>query len=227
MTAEYLVERTRSGQFYPWQLYGLEGWCVGLHGTTLARCGGGDTARRLAFHISNLLNEASRPRIHNSKCRLDTDHEGGCTWPEESTEIHEQSYRHGVSLIASERDRQIRSEGWDAAHDDAHDDDTLLAAALCYATEALAESSECIPPSEWPFDAEWWKPGTRARMLVKAGALIAAQLDYDERAKYKEHVLTLSPGEWDAFIAILENPPAPSDILIAAMRRHGYTVRSK
>lgn len=32
-------------------------------------------------------------------------------------------------------------------------------------------------PSGWPFDPPSWKPGDRVRELVKAGALIAAEID--------------------------------------------------
>lgn len=37
-------------------------------------------------------------------------------------------------------------------------------------------------PSAWPFDPPSWKPGDRVRELVKAGALIAAEIDRLTRA---------------------------------------------
>ncbi len=33
-----------------------------------------------------------------------------------------------------------------------------------------------------------------------------------------EHAIVLSPSEWDSFIAILENPPAPNARLKAALK---------
>jgi hypothetical protein len=34
------------------------------------------------------------------------------------------------------------------------------------------------PPPNWPWDAKWWKPSVdHVRNLVKAGALIAAEID--------------------------------------------------
>jgi len=37
----------------------------------------------------------------------------------------------------------------------------------------------------WPWGKEWWKPSDRRRDLVKAGALIAAEIDRLDRAKSK------------------------------------------
>ena len=38
------------------------------------------------------------------------------------------------------------------------------------------------PPKEWPWDAAWWKPATRQRNLVKATALIVAEIERNKRA---------------------------------------------
>jgi len=43
---------------------------------------------------------------------------------------------------------------------------------------------EEVPPGkiEWPFSSEWWKPAQDPiRNLVKAGALIAAEIDHLQR----------------------------------------------
>lgn len=86
----------------------------------------------------------------------------------------------GAALIAAERERQIVAEGWTAEHDAAHDAFDLSNAAVCYASEAHMPltASHRTPPPEWPWDAKWWKPtGDPVRDLVKAGALIAAEID--------------------------------------------------
>lgn len=93
--------------------------------------------------------------------------------------------RRGVDLIAAERQRQIDAEGWTPEHDDEHGCGELAAAAACYATEAwmpLTESHRNPPPG-WPWEPEWWKPtGDAIGDLVKAGALIAAEIDRLKRA---------------------------------------------
>lgn len=98
-----------------------------------------------------------------------------------------------IDEIAAERRRQIAVEGWDAAHDDAeHDSGQLAAAAACYAAGSKLEQP--MPAANvaawergsrmvWPWSAEWWKPkGGRRRMLVKAGALIVAEIERLDRA---------------------------------------------
>mgnify|MGYP003501457172 CR=1 FL=1 len=80
-----------------------------------------------------------------------------------------------IDLIVAERERQITQEGWSVSHDDQHEDSELAEAASCYA----------LPPTigvraeHWPWDWSWWKPTEkdRIRELVKAGALIIAEIE--------------------------------------------------
>ena len=97
----------------------------------------------------------------------------------------------GIDLIAIERQRQIEQEGWTPEHDDEHDDGTLIAAALSYAEVATeqarphfaGEDREWGTRIDWPWDASWWKPSEEPiRNLMKAGALIAAEIDRLNRA---------------------------------------------
>ena len=86
----------------------------------------------------------------------------------------------GVGLIATERKRQIEKVGWTPDHDANHREGELSLAAMCYA----APSAACIgqgTPSHWPWDSMWWKPSNHIRNLVKAGALIAAEIDRLQR----------------------------------------------
>lgn len=87
----------------------------------------------------------------------------------------------GVELIAAERERQKAVEGWTEAHDDEHRFGELAEAAVCYAMPDKLE----LPGDVWPFDQGWWKPTPkdRVRELVKAGALIAAEIDRLERKR--------------------------------------------
>jgi len=74
----------------------------------------------------------------------------------------------GVELIADERKRQVEAEGWTPEHDDKYSSNELIRAGGCYANA----------PYSWPWSAEWWKPSDDPiRNLVKAGALIAAEID--------------------------------------------------
>lgn len=96
----------------------------------------------------------------------------------------------GVELIAAERRRQVEEEGWTAEHDEEHIDGELCGGAAAYATVAhrqigsgqfYAESVK--PPAQtWRWSHEWWKPSEDPiRNLVKAGALIAAEIDRLQR----------------------------------------------
>lgn len=85
----------------------------------------------------------------------------------------------GVGLIAAERTRQIAEEGWTPAHDAEHGYGVLADAARAYALAAVAPGFDHDnPPQAWPWDEGWWKPSDDpVRNLVKAGALIAAEID--------------------------------------------------
>lgn len=104
----------------------------------------------------------------------------------------------GAERIAAERRRQAAKLGWTAEHDDAHDDGGLAMAAVCYAAAAVdarpyieqrfAASVDFVDPWPWdhrfdarPYDGnvliECTTDAERIRLLEKAGALIAAEID--------------------------------------------------
>lgn len=91
----------------------------------------------------------------------------------------------GAELIALERERQITEEEWDAGHDDEHDEDQLAVAAVAYTLPHYRRQTvhHTGVPRIWPFQSNWWKPtpDDRVRELVKAGALIAAEIDRLQR----------------------------------------------
>ena len=97
-----------------------------------------------------------------------------------------------IAAILAERRRQITEEGWTPEHDDQYQHGELILAAGGYAAYAADEASHWaalrrrekgVPPPSWPWPAEWWKPTTRRRDLVKAGALIVAELERLNRAE--------------------------------------------
>jgi hypothetical protein len=88
-----------------------------------------------------------------------------------------------IDEIATERRRQIEAEGWTAEHDDAHANGELAKAAGCYALYDNRKAyPRFMPPEPWPFDWCWWKPANRRRDLVRAAALIIAEIERMDRA---------------------------------------------
>jgi hypothetical protein len=97
----------------------------------------------------------------------------------------------GSDLIMLERYRQIAQEEWTPEHDDTFYQGELACAGASYAMAASVQSSHnaqlaqlAKPPRQWPYEDKWWKPtADPIRNLVKAGALIAAEIDRLQRAK--------------------------------------------
>jgi hypothetical protein len=101
----------------------------------------------------------------------------------------------GADLIAAERRRQVEAEGCEPEHDDTHAGEELAYAAVCYATpeedrRGYRSGRGLAPgtawqwiPHWWPWEVQSWKPtpNDRVRELVKAGALIAAEIDRLQR----------------------------------------------
>lgn len=100
--------------------------------------------------------------------------------PSRSNMIQQQSPSGRVTdEIWAERDRQKTVEGWLPEHDDMHKSGELSAAAASYALYYGTELSK--PPIIWPFEATWWKPKTSRRDLIRAAALIVAEIERLDR----------------------------------------------
>ena len=104
-------------------------------------------------------------------------------------------YTVSVGMIAAERRRQVEGESWKSPHDDGHTEGQLALAAACYALKSAGLASQHYRLGRggievsvdalgiyWPFESAAWKPQTSIRNLVKAGALIAAEIDRRLRA---------------------------------------------
>lgn len=91
--------------------------------------------------------------------------------------------------VACERTRQIAIEGFAPEHDDKHDRDHALArAAACYALAGTSAGSGPFwithlqtPQQVWPYRWEW-KPKDRRANLVRAAALLLAEIERLDRA---------------------------------------------
>ncbi|MEN1707952.1 hypothetical protein [Pseudomonas aeruginosa] len=87
--------------------------------------------------------------------------------------------------VQAERRRQITAEGWTPEHDDEHSHGQIARAAACYALAGSSapndETAALLVSLAWPWDEQWWKPSTARRDLIKAGALILAEIERLDR----------------------------------------------
>jgi hypothetical protein len=98
----------------------------------------------------------------------------------------------GAELIAQERRRQVFRKNYDAEHDDAHGDGSLLHAGILLACDVAGlELAGVDPPSP---DGPWpdclllharakYGDDDEVRLLTIAAAMIAAEIDRLNRAK--------------------------------------------
>jgi hypothetical protein len=101
------------------------------------------------------------------KCR-------NATWAAPQTE------KDAARDVLAERKRQIEAECWTPQHDDEHGNGEMAKAAACYALGSQGWPQRGV--NFWPWDASWWKPASNRRNLVKAGALILAEIERLDRA---------------------------------------------
>lgn len=83
--------------------------------------------------------------------------------------------------VMKERLRQIDVEGWTPEHDDEHGDGQMALAGAAYAVVGYTDATPSEAPAWWPWSAEWWKPRDKRRNLVKAAALLLAELERLDR----------------------------------------------
>jgi hypothetical protein len=104
----------------------------------------------------------------------------------------------GIDWIEVERERQVSREGYDAAHDAAHNKGELIRAAIVYLGRAVSEAMGV----DLSLDFFWpWRESERndragsTRLLIIAGALIAAEIDRRIAAGEERFVAALSEVE--------------------------------
>lgn len=87
------------------------------------------------------------------------------------------------ALIQEERRRQIYEENHAIEFDDTHTKSELLRAALTYENCVYAKEiqGDIIAPETWPWPAKWFKPKSYKSNLIRAGALVEAEIDRKER----------------------------------------------
>ena len=91
--------------------------------------------------------------------------------------------------VLHERCRQVEEEGYTSKHDDdEHSDGQMATAAACYAIGQIitikGSIARRIPDwSLWPWDMTCWKPKDRRRDLVRAAALLIAEIERIDRVE--------------------------------------------
>lgn len=80
--------------------------------------------------------------------------------------------------VLAERRRQIEREGYAPEHDDTHEFGDMAFAAACYATAGEGDA----PPAVWPWGVDHWKPRDARRNMVRAAALLLAEIERLDRA---------------------------------------------
>ncbi|MGY0723549.1 ead/Ea22-like family protein [Klebsiella pneumoniae] len=96
-------------------------------------------------------------------------------------ELESRAVTAAAADVLAERKRQVTAEGWTPGHDNEYEHGELADAAGCYALSSELFDCAGEPPRPWPWPDEWWKPTNRRRDLVKAGALILAEIERLDR----------------------------------------------
>lgn len=115
-----------------------------------------------------------------------------------------------IEDIAAERARQMHVEGWTPEHDDKHKAGQMAMAAASYIVHGdhrteyklvpvvkridarsvgdptHAHVGNVSAPRIWPWYGQWWKPKDRRRDLVRAAALIVAEIERLDRAEKRD-----------------------------------------
>lgn len=93
----------------------------------------------------------------------------------------------GAIDVLAERQRQIKVEGWTPEHDDQHAGGGMAFAAAAYAVNANAGPRMSGPLWNWTgWSRDWWKPKDARSNLVRAAALLLAEIDRLDRAAAAE-----------------------------------------
>jgi len=124
------------------------------------------------------------------------------------TDTQEQEHPGKAALkdVIAERIRQKSTEGWSEEHDDSHAENELAFAGAIYALNAAMNGGRQTIEAHhvinklWPWNKSWWKPSTRRRDLVKAAALIIAEIERVDRAPYRRAPMNDAPDYiWATF----------------------------
>lgn len=86
-----------------------------------------------------------------------------------------------ASSVLAERARQIAAEGYTPEQDDGYNPGVLALHGGLYACHAYDNLTKKRAPEGWQWDEKWWKPKDPRSNLVKAGALVLAEIERIDR----------------------------------------------
>lgn len=84
--------------------------------------------------------------------------------------------------VLAERARQIAAEGYTPEQDDGYNPGVLALHGGLYACHAYDTLAKKRAPEGWQWDAKWWKSKDPRSNLVKAGALVLAEIERMDRS---------------------------------------------
>lgn len=92
--------------------------------------------------------------------------------------------------VLAERWSHVTERGWVEEHDDKYQRDELALAAVAYAMPGwvrdLTLGSLALWKMIWPWNLSWWKPRTRREDLVRAAALLIAEIARIDREEARK-----------------------------------------
>lgn len=115
-----------------------------------------------------------------------------CTWQAAKAQAVPEGF--AIKDVINERQRQINQEFYSTENDDEYEQNELLRAAVCYAENVVRRGwvfdsnfgpdvyQEEEVPDLWPWDLDFWKPKNPRRDLVRAAALIIAEIERIDRS---------------------------------------------
>lgn len=155
-----------------------------------------------AWHYEQYLIENPNIDITNAKYIYDYAHKNALVCQlKESHFIAWQAAKAQAELegfaikdVINERQRQINQEFYSTENDDEYKQNELLRAAVCYAENVVRRGwvfdsnigsdvyQEEEVPDLWPWGLDFWKPKNPRRDLVRAAALIIAEIERIDRS---------------------------------------------
>lgn len=134
--------------------------------------------------------ETGTGSVHDGPVGLKADAPSAAPHPDPAQAAPAQGYEtRAVRDVLAERRRQVEALGWTPQYDDRHTGGALALAAAAYARHAGSDeddrqvNSGFSPEDLWTLNGSHpWRPSTPRRDLVKAGALILAEIERLDRA---------------------------------------------
>lgn len=106
----------------------------------------------------------------------------GARYEERIAELEARAFNPAILDVIAERQRQQSVEGWTPEHDDEHSNGEMALAASSYALYAHKSPIAPAFPYNWPWEPKRFKQQGARRDLVKAAALILAEIERIDRA---------------------------------------------